>query len=59
MDPGSDCTCTSYTFPDTPPERLFDRLLEQVRTAEDAGFDLITVMDHLYQIRASGRSRTR
>jgi F420-dependent oxidoreductase-like protein len=44
----------SYTFPDTPPERIFDRLLEQVRTAEDAGFGLITVMDHLYQIQGVG-----
>ena len=45
----------SYTFPDTPPERIFDRLLEQARTAEDAGFDLITVMDHLYQIQGVGQ----
>jgi F420-dependent oxidoreductase-like protein len=45
---------TSYTFPETPPEGIFDRLLEQVRTAEDAGFDLITVMDHLYQIQGVG-----
>jgi F420-dependent oxidoreductase-like protein len=45
----------SYTFPDTPPERIFDRLLEQVRTAEDAGFELISVMDHLYQIRGVGQ----
>src|SRR6185436_14822802 len=44
----------SYTFPDTPPERIFDRLLEQVRTAEEAGFDLISVMDHLYQIQGVG-----
>jgi len=45
----------SYTFPDTAPEGIFDRLLEQVRTAEDAGFDLITVMDHLYQIQGVGQ----
>jgi len=45
----------SYTFPETPPEGIFDRLLEQVRTAEDAGFDLITVMDHLYQIQGVGQ----
>jgi len=44
----------SYTFPDTPPEHIFDRLLEQVRAAEDAGFDLISVMDHLYQIQGVG-----
>ena len=45
----------SYTFPDTPPERIFDRLLEQTRAAEDAGFELITVMDHLYQIQGVGQ----
>ena len=27
----------SYTFPDTPPERLFDRVVEQARAAEEAG----------------------
>ena len=43
-----------YTFPDTPPERLFDRVVEQARAAEDAGFSLVTVMDHLYQIPGIG-----
>jgi len=43
-----------YTFPDTPPERLFDRVVEQARAAEDAGFSLVTVMDHLYQIPGVG-----
>jgi F420-dependent oxidoreductase-like protein len=44
----------NYTFPDTPPERLFDRVVEQARAAEAAGFSLVTVMDHLYQIRGVG-----
>ena len=44
----------NYTFPDTPPERLFDRVVEQARAAEAAGFDLVTVMDHLYQIQGVG-----
>ena len=44
----------NYTFPDTPPERLFDRVVEQARAAEDAGFSLVTVMDHLYQIDGVG-----
>jgi len=44
----------NYTFPDTPPERLYERLVEQVRVAEDAGFSLVTVMDHLYQIPGVG-----
>ncbi len=44
----------NYTFLDTPPERLFDRIVEQARAAEDAGFSLVTVMDHLYQIQGVG-----
>jgi F420-dependent oxidoreductase-like protein len=44
----------SYTHPDTPPERLFDRIVEQAQAAEEAGFDLVTVMDHLYQIPGVG-----
>src|SRR3954468_5386362 len=45
----------SYTHTDTPPEHLFDRVVEQARAAEDAGFALVTVMDHLYQIDMVGR----
>ncbi len=44
----------NYTFPDSPPERLFDRVVEQAREAEEAGFSLVTVMDHLYQIPGVG-----
>ena len=44
----------SYTFPDSPPGQLFDRVVEQARAAEDAGFSLVTVMDHLYQIPGVG-----
>ena len=43
-----------YTFPDTPATELFDRIVEQARAAEDAGFSLVTVMDHLYQIQGIG-----
>ena len=43
-----------YTFDETPPERLFDRIVEQARAAELAGFSLVTVMDHLYQINGVG-----
>jgi F420-dependent oxidoreductase-like protein len=45
----------SYTHADTPPERLFDRVVEQARAAEEAGFSLVTVMDHLYQIPGVGQ----
>ena len=44
----------SYTHPDTPPEQLFDRVVEQAKAAEVAGFDVVTVMDHLYQIAGIG-----
>jgi F420-dependent oxidoreductase-like protein len=44
----------SFTYPETPPERLFDRVIEQAQAAEEAGFDLVTVMDHLYQIGGVG-----
>jgi len=45
----------SYTHPDVPPERLFDRVVEQAKAAEEAGFGLVTVMDHLYQIQGVGQ----
>jgi F420-dependent oxidoreductase-like protein len=45
----------SYTHPDTSPETLFDRVVEQARAAEAAGFGLVTVMDHLYQIGGVGQ----
>ena len=44
----------NYTFPGTPPERMFERVVELVTAAEDAGFALVTVMDHFYQIRGVG-----
>jgi F420-dependent oxidoreductase-like protein len=44
----------SYTHPDVAPERLFDRVVEQAKAAETAGFDVVTVMDHLYQIAGIG-----
>ena len=44
----------NYTFPGVPTDRLFDRVVGQAKAAEKAGFDLVTVMDHLYQIRGIG-----
>lgn len=44
----------SFTYPDLPSERLFDRVVELAQAAEAAGFDLITVMDHVYQISVVG-----
>ncbi len=44
----------NYTFPGVPDDRLFDHVVEQAKAAEAAGFDLVTVMDHFYQIRGVG-----
>jgi F420-dependent oxidoreductase-like protein len=44
----------NYTFPGVPEEGLFDHLVELARGAEAAGFDLVTVMDHFYQIPGVG-----
>ena len=44
----------SFTFPDTPPERMFERVVALAVAAESAGFGLVTVMDHFYQIRGVG-----
>jgi len=44
----------NFTFPGVPHEGLFDRVVHQAKAAEKAGFDLVTVMDHFYQIRGIG-----
>jgi F420-dependent oxidoreductase-like protein len=44
----------NFTFPGVPDDRLFDRVVAQAKAAEKAGFDLVTVMDHFYQIRGIG-----
>ncbi len=44
----------TFTFPGVPNDRLFDRVVENAKAAEKAGFDLVTVMDHFYQIRGIG-----
>jgi F420-dependent oxidoreductase-like protein len=44
----------TFSFPGVPNDRLFDRVVENAKAAENAGFDLVTVMDHFYQIRGIG-----
>jgi F420-dependent oxidoreductase-like protein len=44
----------NFSFPGVPDDRLFDRVAENAKAAEAAGFDLVTVMDHFYQIRGIG-----
>src|SRR5947208_4776321 len=44
----------TFTFRGVSNDRLFDRVVENAKAAERAGFDRVTVMDHLYQIRGIG-----
>jgi F420-dependent oxidoreductase-like protein len=40
----------SFTFPDVPDDRLFERIAEIAVAAEEGGFDSFWVMDHYHQI---------
>jgi F420-dependent oxidoreductase-like protein len=40
----------NFTFPDTPPEELFEKVAAIAVTGEENGFDTIMVMDHFYQL---------
>src|SRR5258708_16041313 len=44
----------SFTVPGVPPDELFDHVGGLARSAESAGFELVTVMDHFYQITGIG-----
>jgi F420-dependent oxidoreductase-like protein len=44
----------NYTFPGVAPEGLFDHIAGVAGQAESAGFDMLTVMDHFYQIDGVG-----
>jgi F420-dependent oxidoreductase-like protein len=44
----------NFTFPGLTDDGLFDRVVKNAKAAENAGFDLVTVMDHFYQIRGIG-----
>jgi F420-dependent oxidoreductase-like protein len=44
----------SFTFPGVPPRGLFDHVASLAVAAEEAGFSLVTVMDHFYQITGVG-----
>ena len=43
-----------FTFPDVPREKVFDRVADLAGSVEKAGFSLVTVMDHFYQIQGVG-----
>jgi len=40
----------NFTYPDTPPDRLFESVAAVAVAAEDAGADTVMVMDHFYQL---------
>jgi F420-dependent oxidoreductase-like protein len=44
----------NFTFPGATPATLFDNVVRQAKAAESAGFGMVTVMDHLYQIGGLG-----
>ena len=44
----------NYTFSGVEPEALFEHVVGLAQRAEEVGFDLVTVMDHFYQIGGVG-----
>jgi F420-dependent oxidoreductase-like protein len=44
----------SFTFPGVARDGLFDQVAQLARSAEAAGFEQVTVMDHFYQIAVVG-----
>ena len=40
----------NFTYPDTAPAQLFERVATAAREADAAGFDAVFVMDHFYQL---------
>ena len=49
-----DLHLSSFTYPDTPPDRLFERIVGIAQAAEASGWSSISVMDHLHQIAPIG-----
>jgi F420-dependent oxidoreductase-like protein len=44
----------NFTYPDTAPDQLFERVAGAAVAAEQAGFDTVMVMDHFYQLPMMG-----
>jgi len=44
----------NFTYPDTRPEDIFDKVVAQAKAAEAAGYDRVMVMDHFYQLPGIG-----
>jgi F420-dependent oxidoreductase-like protein len=45
----------NFTYPDVPPERLFDTVAAQAAAADRSGFDTVLLMDHFYQLPMLGQ----
>jgi F420-dependent oxidoreductase-like protein len=44
----------NFTYPDTPPDQIFNNVVAQAKAAEEAGCDRLFVMDHFYQLPGLG-----
>jgi len=44
----------NFTYPDTRPDQIFDKVVAQAKAAEAAGYDRVMVMDHFYQLPGIG-----
>ena len=44
----------NFTYPETQPDEIFDKVVAQARAAEAAGYDRVMVMDHFYQLPGIG-----
>ncbi len=45
----------NFTYPDTQPHEIYDRVVAQAKAAEASGYDRVMVMDHFYQLPGIGR----
>ena len=44
----------NFTYPDTQPGEIFDKVVAQAKAAEASGYDRVFVMDHWYQLPGIG-----
>ena len=44
----------NFTYPDTAPDAIFDKVVAQAKAAEESGYDRVFVMDHWYQLPGIG-----
>lgn len=44
----------NFTYPNTGPDEIFDRVVAQAKIAEASGYDRVMVMDHFYQLPGIG-----